>query len=142
MITRREVTMATEDLKPSPSPMTTTTVAKLEKHFSQIILTLENVLIASEKVAKTPSIDDGLDGETEKDLRILGTELIQIAGMLLKLPQTAMATGCVLFQRFYYSKSFVRHTMEIGGNRLFERDAKRFVSRYSLMFDLQGGLSA
>ena len=98
--------MAAEDVKP--------VVTKLEKNFSQIILTLENVLIAPEKVEKTPSIEDGLDAETEKDLRILGTELIQIAGMLLKLPQTAMATGCVLFQRFYYSKSFVRHTMEIG----------------------------
>ena len=102
--------MAAEDLKPSTTPTST----KLEKNFSQIILTLENVLIAPEKVAKTPSIDDGLDAETEKDLRVLGTELIQIAGMLLKLPQTAMATGCVLFQRFYYSKSFVKHTMEIG----------------------------
>ena len=103
--------MAAEDAKPSSAA-----VAKLEKNFSQIILTLENVLIAPEKVAKTPSGEDGLDAETEKDLRILGTELIQIAGMLLKLPQTAMATGCVLFQRFYYSKSFVRHTMEIGEN--------------------------
>lgn len=26
--------------------------------------------------------------------------------------QVAMATGQVLFQRFYYSKSFVRHAME------------------------------
>jgi hypothetical protein len=26
--------------------------------------------------------------------------------------QVAMATGQVLFQRFYYSKSFVRHKME------------------------------
>lgn len=27
--------------------------------------------------------------------------------------QVAMATGQVLFQRFYYTKSFVRHPMEI-----------------------------
>lgn len=30
----------------------------------------------------------------------------------LLLFQVAMATGQVLFQRFYYSKSFVRHAME------------------------------
>lgn len=53
-----------------------------------------------------------MDAETETDLRILGCELIQTAGILLKLPQVAMATGQVIFQRFYYSKSLVRHNME------------------------------
>lgn len=36
---------------------------------------------------------------------------IRISVVLL-LFQVAMATGQVLFQRFYYSKSFVRHAME------------------------------
>ena len=27
--------------------------------------------------------------------------------------QVAMATGQVVFQRFYYSKSFVKHNMEV-----------------------------
>jgi len=27
--------------------------------------------------------------------------------------QVAMATGQVMFQRFYYSKSFVKHNMEV-----------------------------
>lgn len=39
-------------------------------------------------------------------------ELIQVAGLLLHLPQVAMATGQVLFQRFFYTKSFVKHSME------------------------------
>uniref|UniRef100_A0A8C2KXE0 Cyclin L1 n=1 Tax=Cyprinus carpio TaxID=7962 RepID=A0A8C2KXE0_CYPCA len=56
---------------------------------------------------------DGLDCETETDLRILGCELIQAAGILLRLPQVAMATGQVLFQRFFYSKSFIKHSFEI-----------------------------
>ncbi|KAJ8368004.1 hypothetical protein SKAU_G00080320 [Synaphobranchus kaupii] len=47
------------------------------------------------------------------DLRILGCELIQSAGILLRLPQVAMATGQVLFHRFFYSKSFVKHSFEI-----------------------------
>ena len=29
------------------------------------------------------------------------------------LIQVAMATGQVLFQRFYYSKSFIRHDVEV-----------------------------
>ncbi|XP_053378656.1 cyclin-L1-like [Mercenaria mercenaria] len=88
-------------------------MATMERDFSKVILTLENVLIPDEKLSPTPSMQDGLDLETETDLRILGCELIQTAGILLKLPQVAMATGQVLFQRFYYSKSFVKHNMEV-----------------------------
>lgn len=80
--------------------------------YNKIVLTLENSLIPEAKLEQTPSRIDGLDAETEKDLRILGCELIQTAGILLKLPQVAMATGQVIFQRFFYSKSFVRHNYE------------------------------
>ncbi|XP_075214429.1 cyclin-L1 isoform X2 [Lycorma delicatula] len=82
------------------------------KPYGKIILSLKNCLLPEEKLSPTPSKLDGLDGETELDLRMLGCELIQTGGILLKLPQVAMATGQVLFQRFYYSKSFVRHPME------------------------------
>ncbi|MXQ80237.1 hypothetical protein E5288_WYG006396 [Bos mutus] len=58
-------------------------------------------------------MQDGLDLPSETDLRILGCELIQAAGILLRLPQVAMATGQVLFHRFFYSKSFVKHSFEI-----------------------------
>ncbi|XP_067012757.1 cyclin-L1 [Anabrus simplex] len=84
----------------------------VKKPYGGVILTLENCLLPKEKLFPTPSYIDGLEQETETDLRILGCELIQTAGILLKLPQVAMATGQVLFQRFYYSKSFVRHAME------------------------------
>lgn len=83
-----------------------------QKTYGKIVLTLENCLLPEGKLELTPSQSDGLDRETEVDLRILGCELIQTAGILLKLPQVAMATGQVLFQRFFYSKSFVRHSME------------------------------
>ncbi|RTG81293.1 uncharacterized protein DC041_0012433 [Schistosoma bovis] len=53
-----------------------------------------------------------MEYETEIDLRILGCELIQDSGVLLRLPQVAMATAQVLYQRFFYSKSFVRHFYE------------------------------
>ncbi|XP_050526010.1 cyclin-L1 [Daktulosphaira vitifoliae] len=83
------------------------------KQTTKVLLTLSNVLLPKEKLTSTPSMTDGLDFETEVDLRIVGCEWIQTAGILLKLPQVAMATGQVLFQRFYYTKSFVRHPMEI-----------------------------
>lgn len=85
---------------------------KLPRQFGKIILTLENCLLSDNKLQETPSHQDGLNKEIETDLRILGCELIQIAGILLKLPQVAMATGQVLFQRFYYSKSYLRYDME------------------------------
>uniref|UniRef100_A0A182KA47 Cyclin-like domain-containing protein n=1 Tax=Anopheles christyi TaxID=43041 RepID=A0A182KA47_9DIPT len=84
----------------------------VQRPYGKIVITLENCLLPEVKLDQTPSQNDGLDRETETDLRILGCELIQTAGILLKLPQVAMATGQVLFQRFFYSKSFVRHSME------------------------------
>ncbi|XP_046973297.1 cyclin-L1 [Vanessa cardui] len=103
--------------------MTTTTVqnqtktnnaapAKAQKNYGKIVLTLHNCLLPESTFKETPSQADGLDIETETDLRILGCEMIQTAGILLKLPQVAMATGQMYLQRFYYSKSFVRYPME------------------------------
>ncbi len=83
------------------------------KTYGDVIITLENCVIPASKMSPTPSVRDGLDSETEMNLRVLGCEFIQTAGILLKLPQVAMATGQVIFQRFYYSKSFVKHNMEI-----------------------------
>ena len=57
------------------------------KPYGKILLTLQNCLLSEDKLNKTPSSVDGLDAETEADLRILGCELIQIAGILLRLPQ-------------------------------------------------------
>lgn len=43
----------------------------------------------------------------------MGCELIQSGAILLKLSQTAAATAQILFQRFYYQKSFVRNNFEV-----------------------------
>lgn len=48
-----------------------------------------------------------------QEIRYLGCELIQSGAILLKLSQTAAATGQILFQRFYYQKSFVRYNFEV-----------------------------
>ncbi|XP_022116311.2 cyclin-L1 [Pieris rapae] len=89
-----------------------TTATKVPKNYGKIVLTLHNCLLPETTFKETPSQADGLDIETEIDLRVLGCEMIQTAGILLKLPQVAMATGQMYLQRFYYSKSFVRYPME------------------------------
>ena len=57
------------------------------RDFSKVIITLENCLIPVDKLTPTASELDGLDKDIELDLRILGCELIQTSGLLLKLPQ-------------------------------------------------------
>ncbi|XP_058874805.1 cyclin-L2-like isoform X2 [Acipenser ruthenus] len=86
-----------------------------EKRYSGVKLTLDNCLLPRELLSQTPSAAHGLRPDTEAELRREGCELIQAAGILLKLPQVAMATGQILFQRFFYCKSFVKHSMEYIG---------------------------
>ncbi|KAJ7379576.1 Cyclin-L1 [Desmophyllum pertusum] len=81
--------------------------------YGDVVISLENCILDDDQLKNTPSIKDGLDKEVEIDLRIVGCEYIQMAGILLKLDQVAMATAQVLFQRFYYSKSLVKHDGEI-----------------------------
>ncbi|XP_054165309.1 cyclin-L2-like [Oppia nitens] len=86
---------------------------QLKPVFRNVVISLENCILSEDKLTVTPSMTDGLDATQETDLRILGCELIHTSGILLRLPQVAMATGQVLFQRYYYCKSFVRFPMEI-----------------------------
>ncbi|XP_058530205.1 cyclin-L2 isoform X3 [Ochotona princeps] len=83
-----------------------------DRLYSGVLITLENCLLPDDRLRFTPSMSSGLDTDTETGLRVVGCELIQAAGILLRLPQVAMATGQVLFQRFFYTKSFVKHSME------------------------------
>lgn len=122
--------MMTNIVTPSKADEVATKPA-LARIYGHIVISLENSILPEDKLSQTPSQLDGLDRETEYDLRILGCELIQTAGILLKLPQVrqslifpifpnspfllpqvAMATGQVLFQRFFYTKSFVQYQME------------------------------
>uniref|UniRef100_A0A915PVY8 Cyclin N-terminal domain-containing protein n=1 Tax=Setaria digitata TaxID=48799 RepID=A0A915PVY8_9BILA len=74
------------------------------------LLTLDEHSIA--KLGNPPSLADGLDRKTELDLRYLGCEIIQSGAILLRIPQVAAATAQILYQRFYYQRSFVRHHFE------------------------------
>lgn len=68
-------------------------------------LSLLNTVVSYDQLSSTPSRKDKVPEQLETDLRTLGCELIQTAGILLRLPQVAMASAQVLFQRFFYVAS-------------------------------------
>ncbi len=67
---------------------------------------LLNTLASPEQHVDTPSRADGIPADFEDELRCYGCQLIQQAGILMKLPQRTMGTAQVLFQRFWYVTSF------------------------------------
>ncbi|XP_021955786.2 cyclin-L1 [Folsomia candida] len=93
-------------------PSTSSAPTNYPKIYGKIVLTSDNVLLDKNKCGETPSATDGMDEDIEWETRVVACELISSSGILLKLPQTAMATGQVLFHRFYYTKSFLRQDME------------------------------
>lgn len=60
------------------------------------------VLLPPELLACTPSASDGVESTEELMHRAFGCELIQEAGILLRLPQVVMATAQNLLHRFFY----------------------------------------
>eukprot|EP00092_Neocalanus_flemingeri_P007549 GFUD01008147.1.p1 GENE.GFUD01008147.1~~GFUD01008147.1.p1 ORF type:complete len:456 (+),score=150.47 GFUD01008147.1:93-1460(+) len=105
--------MSSTDPPPAMPGVSADPAHQPEEKWGPVVLTISNSVLPLEKLSPTPSSLDGMTQAVEDDLRNLGCNLIQTAGKLLKLPQVAMATGCVMFQRFFYSKSFVRYSMEV-----------------------------
>ena len=69
--------------------------------YGDVVISLENCILDEEQLQNTPSFKDGLDREVEIDLRILGCEYIQMAGILLKLPQ--VSAGPVWFWKIGFT---------------------------------------
>ncbi|XP_052034360.1 cyclin-L2 isoform X3 [Apodemus sylvaticus] len=65
-----------------------------DRLYSGVLITLENCLLPDDKLRFTPSMSSGLDIDTETGLRVVGCELIQAAGILLRLPQH-VSMACV-----------------------------------------------
>ena len=68
---------------------------------------------------QTPSKEDDVDEETERNLKIYGCELIQDASILLQLPQTVPTTACAILQKFYYLRSLYVHDIKVFNNSFF-----------------------
>lgn len=60
------------------------------KEFSTTVLSLENCIVPKDRLLNTPSRQDGVGYDLEVNLRLLGCEYIQNAGLLLKLPQVSL----------------------------------------------------
>ncbi|KAK9691832.1 hypothetical protein RND81_09G222900 [Saponaria officinalis] len=73
-----------------------------------IYTAIDTFYLTDEQLKNSPSRKDHIDEETETTLRVYGCDLIQESGILLRLPQAVMATGQVLFHRFYCKKSLAR----------------------------------
>jgi len=84
------------------------------QEFSRVVLSEESYIIPKERLRCTPSMKDGCPHDLEVDLRIVGCEHIQTAGILLRLPQVAMSTAQVLFHRFFYTKSLIKYNMTVS----------------------------
>ena len=69
--------------------------------YGDVVISLENCILDEEQLQNTPSFKDGLDRAVEIDLRILGCEYIQMAGILLKLPQ--VSAGPVWFWKLGFT---------------------------------------
>ncbi|XP_077218070.1 cyclin-L1-1-like isoform X2 [Tasmannia lanceolata] len=77
-----------------------------------IYTAIDTFYLTDEQLKNSPTSKDGIDEKTETELRIYGCDLIQESGILLGLPQAVMATGQVLFHRFYCKKSFARFNVK------------------------------
>ena len=64
-----------------------------------------SILLPRSVLECSPSLLDGVRPEIESSHRVWGCELIQEAGILLRLPQAVMVTAQTLFTRFYYRRS-------------------------------------
>uniref|UniRef100_A0A914W8V1 Cyclin N-terminal domain-containing protein n=1 Tax=Plectus sambesii TaxID=2011161 RepID=A0A914W8V1_9BILA len=98
-----------EPVKAKPQKLSSFGLPRL---YSRVDISADKWLLPIEKMSNPPSLADGLDAEAEKELRFLGCELIQSAAILLRLPQVAAATAQILYQRYFYQKSFVRNNFE------------------------------
>lgn len=64
-----------------------------------------HVLLPASILDRSPSLQDGVPADVERAHRFFGCELIQEAGVLLRLPQVVMATAQTMLHRFFYRKS-------------------------------------
>ena len=74
---------------------------KKEYDYDRILISLENSILPSEKLDETPSMKDGLDRDTENDLRSFACEMIQVAGILLKVPQVSLISNVYFFLLYF-----------------------------------------
>lgn len=76
-------------------------------------LHLDSFYLTEEQLENSPSRQDGIDKDTEANLRMYGCEIIQEAGIMLSFAQVVMATGQVLLHRFYCKRSMKTFNVKV-----------------------------
>lgn len=64
-------------------------------------------IFTEEELQHTPSIEDGMSPEQEKEMRYKGMTFIYQVGAMLKLPQLTLSTAGVFLNRFITRRSLV-----------------------------------
>ncbi|KAF2148203.1 cyclin-like protein [Myriangium duriaei CBS 260.36] len=67
----------------------------------------EQWIFDEEELTRTPSIQDGMSIEKEKELRAKGINFIRQVGIMLKLPELTLSTGAIFFNRYLMRHSLV-----------------------------------
>lgn len=76
-------------------------------------LNLDSFYLTEEQLENSPSRQDGIDKDTEANLRMYGCQVIQEAGIMLGFDQVVMATGQVLLHRFYCKRSMKTFNVKV-----------------------------
>ncbi|KAF2085029.1 cyclin-like protein [Saccharata proteae CBS 121410] len=83
-------------------------------------------MFTEEELLHTPSIEDGMTPEAEREMRFKGTNFIWQVGAMLKLPQLTLTTAAVFLNRFITRRSLVSregykalHHYQIAATSLF-----------------------
>ncbi|KAF1352228.1 cyclin-like protein [Delphinella strobiligena] len=83
-------------------------------------------LFTEEELAHTPSIQDGMSAEKEKEVRTKGINFIRQVGVMLKLPELTLSTAAIFFNRFLMRMTLVDrpgakalHHYTLGATALF-----------------------
>ena len=64
-------------------------------------------IFSDQELARSPSVEDGMSPEQERELRSKGLSFIMQVGIMLKLPQLTLSTAGVFFNRFLMRHSLV-----------------------------------
>lgn len=92
---------------PSANPSTSQLATQAKPSDAVVAVAEEQWIFTEEELFQTPSILDGMAPEQEQEFRTKGANFILQVGIMLKLPQITIATGCVFFNRFLMRHSLV-----------------------------------
>lgn len=67
----------------------------------------EQWIFEEDELSRTPSAQDGMSLEKEKELRAKGINFIRQVGIMLKLPELTLSTAAIFFNRYLMRMSLV-----------------------------------